>query len=318
MSCHFDTSAGFGTALLTEGAHDPIAATEGHYLLGVGAFWRGDLTSARNHLLAAIDAYRPDLGPEHVARYAQDPKAVSLIRLAVAELWRGEPDRAAALADEALAFAERLGHPTTTGYVLAYAALTAAETGDLARVDTLLDVGDELWTGQGLDLFATIGGALRGWADALNGRGLIGLQHAVDRWRDGRQRLHLTHSLSLLARAHLGEGNAAAGRAATAEGLEWTARHDQRYLEAELWRIDGELLALQGDMAGAVVAMERALEVAVSQGAHWLELRAASSLARHAPGPIAVQRLETACQSIIGGAGRPDVQAATALLVAER
>jgi DNA-binding SARP family transcriptional activator/tetratricopeptide (TPR) repeat protein len=314
MSCDFDTSAGFGTALLAEGAQDPIAATEGHYLLGVGAFWRGELASACDHLWAVIDGYRPDLGPEHVARYAQDPKAISLIRLAVTQLWRGQPDRAAALAEEALAFAETLGHPTTTGYVLAYAALTAAETADLARVERLLDAGDELWTTQRLDLFATIGRALRGWADAQGGRGLAGIEDAVGRWRKGRQRLHLTHSLSLLARANLLEGNAAAGRAATAEALEWTAGHDQRYLEAELWRVDGELLVLEGDLAGAVVAIERALEVAVSQGAHWLELRAACSLARHASGPAADQLLENACNNIIGGADSPDVRVATQLL----
>ncbi|HEX9545809.1 MAG TPA: hypothetical protein VF942_00645, partial [Acidimicrobiales bacterium] len=75
-----------------------------------------------------------------------------------------------------------------------------------------------------------------------------------------------------------------------------------------------ELLALQGDVAGAVVAIERALEVAVSQGAHWLGLRAACSFARHAPGPIAFQRLETARKNVIGGADSPDVQAAVALL----
>jgi DNA-binding SARP family transcriptional activator len=314
MSCRFDTSTGFGTALLAEGVDDPIAATEGHYLLGVSAFWRGELASACDHLLAAIDGYRPDLGPEHLARYAQDPKAICLIRLAVTKLWRGEPDCAVALAEEALAFAEALGDPTTTGYVMAYAALAAAEAGDLTRVGLLLDAGDEVWTAQGLRLFGTIGGALRGWADALSGRGLTGIQDAVGRWRNGPQPLHLTHSLSLLARAHHLAGNPAAGRAAIAEGLEWTARHDQRYLEAELWRIDGELLVLQGDLPGAFVAIKRALEVAVNQGAHWLELRAACSLARHAPGPVAFQHLEIAHRSIVGGVNTPEMRTAAVLL----
>ena len=46
-----------GQALLDHESHDPIARTEGRYLLGVSAFWRGDLAMARHYLDGAIDAY---------------------------------------------------------------------------------------------------------------------------------------------------------------------------------------------------------------------------------------------------------------------
>jgi tetratricopeptide (TPR) repeat protein len=318
MGCRFDDSSHFAVALLDQGAGDPVATTEGHYLLGVSAFWLGDLKLADEQLSAAIATYRADLAHEHISRYAQDPKAISLVRLALTSLWLGEPDRAAALADDALNFADALGHPTSSGYVLAYAALTAAEVGDLARLERLIDAGDTLWTEQRLPMFANTGRSLRGWLDALAGRGVGALEAAVDCWRDERQSLHLVHSLALLARFFCRERDIEAGRAATREALDRIEVANQRYLEPELLRIDGELLALDGDNVNAVATLERALETARAHQARWLELRAACSLARLAPGPAALAQLGAALDAIGGGRECADVQEAQSLLTRHR
>ena len=47
------------------------------------AFWRGDLARARHYLDGAIEAYDVSHRDEHLALYAQDPKAVCLVRLAL-------------------------------------------------------------------------------------------------------------------------------------------------------------------------------------------------------------------------------------------
>ena len=73
--------------LVDHESHDPIAKTEGRYLLGVSAFWRGDLASARQYLEGAIEAYDLSHRHEHLALYAQDPKAVCLVRPAWVDLW---------------------------------------------------------------------------------------------------------------------------------------------------------------------------------------------------------------------------------------
>ena len=64
---------------------------EGRYLLGVSAFWRGDLARARQYLEGAIEAYDVSHRDEHLALYAQDPKAVCLVRLAWVDLWAETP-----------------------------------------------------------------------------------------------------------------------------------------------------------------------------------------------------------------------------------
>ena len=45
----------------------------------MSAFWRGDLARARQYLEGAIEAYDVSHRDEHLALYAQDPKAVCLV-----------------------------------------------------------------------------------------------------------------------------------------------------------------------------------------------------------------------------------------------
>jgi predicted ATPase len=55
---------------------------------------------------------------------------------------------------------------------------------------------------------------------------------------------------------------------------------DERFCEAEIHRLKGELLIFAGEGAHVEACFQRALDVARAQGALSLELRAAASLAR--------------------------------------
>ena len=134
QGCRFDDCSELGQALLDHESHDPIAKTEGRYLLGVSAFWRGDLAMARHYLDGAIEAYDVSHRDEHLALYAQDPKAVCLVRLAWVELWAGDAGRADETARSALELAVDLDHLMTLWYVITYAAIIAAESEDFARL----------------------------------------------------------------------------------------------------------------------------------------------------------------------------------------
>ena len=89
----------------------------------------------------------------------------------------------------------------------------------------------------------------------------------------------------LLARA----GQVERGLSMMDQALAWIEQTGVRTLEAEVWRTRGELLLAltpdpspggRGEEAGAEACFLRALKVAREQGARWLELRAAVSLAR--------------------------------------
>ncbi|HEX2099948.1 MAG TPA: AAA family ATPase, partial [Candidatus Synoicihabitans sp.] len=169
QGCRFDDCDELARALLDDESHDPIARTEGLYLLGVSAFWRGDLARARHYLDAAIEAYDVSHRDEHLALYAQDPKAVCLVRLALVELWAGDAGRADQTARSALEIAVDLDHLMTLGYVITYAAILADESEDLARLAELLADADLLWKRLSERYLMVVLEALRGLLDVCEG-----------------------------------------------------------------------------------------------------------------------------------------------------
>jgi predicted ATPase len=85
----------------------------------------------------------------------------------------------------------------------------------------------------------------------------------------------------VLADACLLAGRAAEGVVAVHSGLEAARSTNERFYEAELLRLEGEL-ARSNDTATHLCAalLERAVETAQRQSAHLFELRALTSLAR--------------------------------------
>jgi tetratricopeptide (TPR) repeat protein len=315
QGCRFDECSELGQALVDHERHDPIAKTEGRYLLGVSAFWRGDLARARQHLEGAIEGYDPSHRHQHLALYAQDPKAVCLVRLAWVDLWAGDPGRADEEARAALELAVDLDHLMTLWYVLTYAAIIAAESEDLVRLAELLEEARRLGKHLPLRYLMIVGEALRGWLDVCEGSpgGIRRIVQSVARSRTDGESLHLTYTLLLLARARGMAGELHQGRAATREGLTWSHRHNQGYLEAELWRVDGELAYRCGE-SDALASLRRAVDVAGGQGANWLALRALHSLASRYSDQTVREQLGDLLETIPSGHDLPAFRAATGLL----
>lgn len=285
QGCRFDDCDDLARALLDDERHDPVARTEGRYLLGVSAFWRGDLASARHFLEGAIEAYDVSRRDEHLALYAQDPKTVCLVRLAWVELWAGDAGRADETARSALEIAVDTEHLMTLGYVITYAAIIAAESEDLARLAELLADAERLWKRFSDRYLMVVLEALRGWLEVCGGSagGIEKILQSVARSHAEGETLHLSYTLLLLARARGMVGEFREGRAATREGLAWSHRCKQRYLEAELWRVDGELAYRSGETEAAAASLRRAVETARAQGAGWLQLRALHAFASRFP-----------------------------------
>ena len=277
-ACDFDRSTRWAEALLAL-KDDVIARTEGHYLYGVSSFWRGDLESADRHLAAAISSYEPGHGPTHRKYFAQDPEAVCLIRLALTRLWCGDIGGARQLARRARTLAASLDHPLTSGYVRVYEAMAAVELDD---VDWLCDAVREgsAAVRLGASLIDKGGDLYAAWLDVIEARpgASESLAQSVAGMRAEHETLHLTHALSLLARAHLRAGDFDRGLGAVTEALDWGASHDQRYAEPLLRRVEGDLLLAKGDHMAAASAFTQSLEVGRAQGAAWFASQAADRL----------------------------------------
>lgn len=124
----------------------------------------------------------------------------------------------------------------------------------------------------------------------------------------------MTYTLLLLARARGAVGELHPGRAAAREGLSWTDRYNQRYLEAELRRLDGELAYRTGERETAAASLRRAVEIADAQGARWPALRALHSFAGRFPDRAVNEQLRRLIATIPSGHDLPAFRAAAGLL----
>ena len=107
------------------------------------------------------------------------------------------------------------------------------------------------------------------------------LRGSISEFKASSARLRLPYYLSLLAHVCGKAGRAEEGLASIDEALSEARTHNERWWDAELHRLRGELLLMRGaDASDVEAALLRAIEIARSQQARSLELRATMSLAR--------------------------------------
>jgi tetratricopeptide (TPR) repeat protein len=145
------------------------------------------------------------------------------------------------------------------------------------------------------------------------------LRSSITAFKASGARLRLPYYLSLLAQACGKAGRVEEGLASIDEAISEARTHNERWWDAELHRQRGELLRVTGadvsDIEGAIL---RAIEIARSQQARSLELRATMSLVRlwniQNRGDDARQRLRDVYNWFTEGFETPDLQAARLLL----
>jgi predicted ATPase len=123
----------------------------------------------------------------------------------------------------------------------------------------------------------------RGWLLASQGHaeeGVAVLTRGLSDYRATGSSQYMSLWLCLLADACSRAGQPEEGLRHIQQALREVAATDERWIEAEVHRLRGELLATIGDRATAETCLHEAIRVACSQGAKLWELRAAVSLAR--------------------------------------
>jgi predicted ATPase len=142
---------------------------------------------------------------------------------------------------------------------------------------------------QGFALWVAWVTILRGWAIAERGQGEEGiaqLRQGMTAMRATGAEVFWPYFLALLAEACGKAEQAEEGLAAVAEALEVVYKTGERFYEAELYRLKGELTlqSKEGMKSGVEAEVEacfqKAIAVARHQSAKSLELRAVMSLSR--------------------------------------
>jgi class 3 adenylate cyclase/predicted ATPase len=270
---------------LAKRADDPALAVAAHYALGTTWFLLGALPAARQHVEEGIAHYTPDQRRAPLFRMGHDP-GVACQSWAAMTLWLlGYPEQAAVRLADSLTLARTLSHPFSLASAYVFAAVVSQLCRNVPAVHEQVDATIVLSTEQGFPQWAAWATVLRGWARAMQGQGEEGMaevRQGIAACRATGTALLVSYFCTALAdvAAHL--GHPADGLQALVEAHTLVEQHDERYWEAEVHRLRGDLLLQQTgtSQAEAETWLQRALDVARRQEAKSLELRAAMSLSR--------------------------------------
>jgi predicted ATPase len=270
---------------LAQRADDPALAVIAHHSLGNTQLFLGALPAARLHLEEAIARSTPDQRRALMFRIGLDPGIRCRIAAALLLWVLGYPAQALTRLHEALALTHERAHPHTLASTRCWAAYVYQFRWDVPAVHEQAEATVALSIEQGFPFWAAAGTILRGWALAMQGQGESGMaevRQGIAAYRATGAALLVPYYCTVLAdvAAHL--GHPADGLQALVEAHTLMEQHEERYWEAEVYRLRGVLLLQQpgASQAEAEAWVQRALDVARRQEAKSLELRAAMSLSR--------------------------------------
>ena len=184
-----------------------------------------------------------------------------------------------------LAQAQASSHAFTLARALFYAASVHQSRREGAAAQDRAEAALALMTAQGVGHLVGSVTCLRGWALAVQGQGETGMalmhQGLVAERATGSV-LGRSLFLTRLAEVYGASGQAEEGLRLLAEALAHVDLTGERYCEAEVYRIKGELRRQQAaaDTPQAEACFQHALAIARRQQARAWELRAALSLSR--------------------------------------
>jgi predicted ATPase len=240
-------------------------------------------------------------------------------------LWLlGYPQSALRRGLDAVQLAHDLGQPFNQALALTYLAMLQQLCADEAAAKARAEEALPFTTEYKAPYYRAWSAILASYALACeqpDGPAIADLREAIAEFKASGARLRLPYYLGLLASVCSRAGRTEDGLAAVEEGMAAARAHNERWWDAELYRLRGELLLGSGaDAHEAEAAYLRSIAIARTQQARGLELRTAMSLARLWR---ASHRADDARQLLGGlfswfteGFDTPDLQAARSLLAA--
>ena len=251
---------------------------------GEGAGMFGRLASARRHLERALALYDPAEHRGLALDYAYDQRVVARDLLACGLFVLGYPDQADAQIRRSLAEAEALHHRASLAHALDFACMLDQQRDDPSGVLGHAAGVRRLAEEQTIPFWSGMAAVLEGWAVARAGapdEGAATIRRALDALLATGVRLWRPYHLALLADVERRAGRYDQALAHLDRALRQVEDTGERWYEAELHRLRGELaLRSGGDASAAEAAFHAALGLARRQVAKTWELRAAASLAR--------------------------------------
>jgi len=270
---------------LAQTTEDSVLVSLCHWYHGFIMFCLGEHLSARQHLKYVIDFYRPERHHHPFISLRGSDAGPGALAYDACCLWcLGYPDQAMKRSQEAFSLARKLGHPFSLADVICFAGCminSMSRNGSELMKDTeeLMELSRE----RNLEGWYATSIRYRGEALVMQGstqEGIAIIREGLEALDSESVLLNYSSTFGYLAEALAKTDHLEEGIATLDEAFALIERTDERYWEAELLRIKGELLSMKGDAADAEYILHKAIEISRKQHAKSLELRAVVSLSR--------------------------------------
>ena len=259
---------------LADRHNDPAALVLGETCSGCLAFFRGDLSQAREHLNRALAA-RPRLPTPTALADLQFP-STALIYLAWTEMLMGETTRARSLLSEAV---EEVADGTafSQSLTLANASLVCQTGRDLERLRRFLRRLKTLADDRGIPYWLNLVGFHQGYFSTMDGAesdGLTRMLQAIEIFRSNAVEIEIPFYLSLYAERLTAVGRMREALGALDEAVARIERTGEGWCLPEILRLRA-CVSRDRRPIEAAADLNRARALAAAQGAQLWQLRIA-------------------------------------------
>jgi class 3 adenylate cyclase/predicted ATPase len=270
---------------LAEKQNDTGPLLLAHRMMGVTLMSLGDLAQGKAHLDRALCLFNPAEHRDLAARFGTDAQ-VAILEWRSRTLWLlGYPQAAREDVESSFRVAREIGHAATLMHTLAHSTISLILCGDFAEatsrsrelVELAEEKGSSYWKANGQLWQGCLAVLLGRWTQAVEI-----LVPALGTYRLTGATIYAPYITGHLARAYAELGDYKEAWQAIDHALAEVERTKEKWCEAELHRIAGELARFSPDADEEAAAghIKRAIEVAREQGARGWELRASTSLCR--------------------------------------
>lgn len=261
----------------------PAELVPAHLGVGIISMFQGELEKARHHFDEALLLNDGLTDPWLLSWMHQDP----IVSCSTFQVWcltvLGESELAGSYADDAVGRASGQGNEFDTAHALYFASARPVFERRIPEARRAAREAVEFARDRGFHAYVALGSIFHGWASALEGDAEAGVEEIKQTLNAMAGRARIDHSifLALLAEAHLLAGQPSLGLAVADRGLDVMPKTGERFYEAEIHRVRGEILLASGNREEGIEALNTALATARARGARLLEARAAAGIERH-------------------------------------
>jgi predicted ATPase len=275
---------------LAESVKDSGLLVEAYLAQGNSLFLFGKLIPALEHFERAISLYDPQTHHAHAFVYGLDPGVFCLVRTAWLLALLGHLDQASKKMGEAVALAHGQSHAFSLAVALVHAPPIFGLRREWPTLQQQAEAVIAVCREQGFGSILAQATMYRGYALAQQGQteeGIALIREGLDAQVATGASLFRPWFLCYLAEVSGTTGRFEEGLAAVAEAIAIVEKTGERYNEAELHRLKGDLVlrrsgveAEPGVQTEAEECFRKAIEIARQQEARSFELRAVTSLSQ--------------------------------------